>query len=50
MNKRFFLAALTCVAAAFTVPGAALAQQKKELNVGFFPGPYADQFKRAIHG
>ena len=47
MNKRFFLIAFACAAAAFAAPGAAQAQ-KKELNIGFFPGPYADQFKRAI--
>lgn len=43
--RRLFSAAVAALAFA----GAALgAQAQGEIRIGFFPGPYADQFKRAI--
>ncbi len=45
MNKRLFL--LGCgaaIAGAISVPAAA----QTVLRIGFFPGPYADQFKRGV--
>jgi D-methionine transport system substrate-binding protein len=43
MQRRHLLALLGAAAAA-----PAMAQSGQQIRVGFFPGPYADQFKRAI--
>ena len=44
MKKRFFLAGVALAALAAT----ASVQAQGTLRIGFFPGPYADQFKRGI--
>ena len=46
MSRRLFLAA-AAGALALAATGGAFAQTK-EIRVGFFPGPYADQFKRGV--
>ena len=46
-TRRFALAA--CAATTLALAGMSSAHaQTKEVRVGFFPGPYADQFKRVI--
>ena len=45
MKKRNFLLSLLA-AASMGLMGQAVAQT--ELRIGFFPGPYADQFKRGV--
>ena len=44
MKKRFFLAGVALAALAAT----ASVQAQGTLRIGFFPGPYADQFKRGV--
>jgi len=43
-TRRLVLALLS----ALTMGGVSLAQAQSVLRIGFFPGPYADQFKRGV--
>jgi D-methionine transport system substrate-binding protein len=47
MTRRAVLAG-TVIATGAARGGPAIAQGKKEIKIGFLPGPYADHFKRAI--
>ena len=49
MKKRLFLShAAMAALAACTLGAHGVAQAQSVLRIGFFPGPYADQFKRGV--
>lgn len=48
MMRRTVLTAVTVAIAAYWGASLLSAQERKDIRIGFLPGPYADQFKRAI--